>query len=50
MKTATAENIILEEKKETGVTEVCFGAIMAISALAGIWAAVSMLISYFIGG
>lgn len=34
------------EKKETTRTEVCFGAIMGIAAIAGIWGAASLLISF----
>ena len=34
------------EKKEATRTEVCFGAIMGIAAIAGIWGAASLLISF----
>jgi len=37
------------EKKETTRTEVCFGAIMGIAAIAGMWGAASLLITYFAG-
>jgi len=48
--TATEERIAqATEPKKTSTAEVCFGAIMAVAALAGIWGAVSFLISQFIG-
>jgi hypothetical protein len=48
--TATEEKIIQAiEPKKTSAAEVCFGAIMAIAALAGMWGAVSFLISQFVG-
>jgi len=39
----------VEEQKTTSKAEVCFGALMAVAALAGMWGAVSLLISYFVG-
>ena len=33
-------------EKSTGKTEILFGLIMAVTALAGIWGAVSLLISW----
>lgn len=45
---ATIEQVNVR-KTETSMAEVCFGALMAIAAIAGIWGAVSLLISYFIG-
>lgn len=37
------------QKTEMTKTEICFGAMMAIGAIAGMWGAVSLLISYFMG-
>lgn len=43
----TTENI--EEKNtEVSKAEICFGAMMAIAAIAGMWGVVSLLISYFL--
>lgn len=50
MKTMTAENIKIERKEEMSTAEICFGAMMAIASIAGIWGAVSILISLFVGG
>ena len=36
-------------KSEMTKAEICFGAVMAIGAIAGIWGAVSMMITYFMG-
>jgi hypothetical protein len=36
------------EKKEMTKAEICFGALMAIGALAGMWGIVSLMISFFI--
>jgi hypothetical protein len=48
--TATAERIAqATETRKTGTAEVCFGAIMAIAAVAGMWGAVSFLINQFMG-
>jgi len=49
--TATAEERIAQatEPKKATTAEVCFGAIMAVGALAGIWGAVSFLINHFVG-
>ncbi len=43
------ETITIEEERQTGVrkTEVLFGVIMAVTAISGIWGAVSLLISWF---
>jgi len=35
------------EKKEMAKAEICFGALMAIGAIAGMWGIVSLLISFF---
>jgi len=44
------ESSVEEKKEENGVgkTEIFFGLIMAVAALAGIWGAVSLLISWFL--
>lgn len=34
--------------KDASKAEICFGAMMAIAAIAGLWGAVSLLISYFV--
>jgi hypothetical protein len=48
--TAIEERIAhVTETKKTSAAEVCFGAILAITALAGIWGAVSFLINQLIG-
>jgi len=45
--TVVQENI--ESKKtEMGKAEICFGAMMAIAAIAGMWGVVSLLISMFL--
>ena len=36
------------QKRAMSNTEICFGALMGIGAIAGMWGAVSLLISYFI--
>jgi hypothetical protein len=47
--TATAERTAqAPETRKTSTAEVCFGAIMAIAAIAGIWGAVSFLINQFL--
>ena len=35
------------ERKEMTKAEICFGALMAIGAIAGMWGVVSLLISFF---
>lgn len=50
----TQERILTTEtvetqKKETTRAEVCFGALMGVAAIAGLWGAVSLLISFFLG-
>lgn len=48
--TATEEKIVqATEPKKTSPAEVCFGAIMAVAAIAGMWGVVSFLISQFVG-
>lgn len=49
---STQERILTSEvvetqKKETTKAEVCFGALMGVAAIAGLWGAVSLLISFF---
>ena len=46
-------NTIVQETTETQKTEmskaeICFGALMAIAAIAGMWGVVSLLISFFL--
>lgn len=41
--TAQAEN----RKSEYGVAQICFGAVMAVGALYGMWAMVSLMFSMF---
>jgi len=36
------------QKTDATRTEICFGALMATATIAGIWGAVSLLISYFV--
>lgn len=45
-----AEPLLSVEKEESGIrkTEIFFGLIMAVAAFAGIWGAVSLLISWFL--
>lgn len=38
------------ERKEVKPSEICFGAVMAVGALYGLWASVSFLIKYFVAG
>jgi hypothetical protein len=48
--TTTAEERIAQaETRKTTAAEVCFGAIMATAAIAGLWGTVSFLINQFIG-
>ena len=37
------------EKREMTKAEICFGAMMAIGAIAGMWGVASLMISYFLG-
>ena len=46
-------NTIIQEtaeiqKTEMSKAEICFGALMAIAAIAGMWGVVSLLISFFL--
>ena len=45
--TVTQENIE-SQKAEMSKAEICFGALMAIAAIAGMWGVVSLLISFFL--
>ena len=36
------------QKTEMSKAEICFGALMAIAAIAGMWGAVSLMISFFL--
>lgn len=36
------------QKAEISKAEICFGAMMAIAAIAGMWGVVSLLISFFL--
>ena len=36
------------KKTEMSKAEICFGALMAIAAIAGMWGAVSLMISFFL--
>ena len=36
------------KKTEMSKAEICFGALMAIAAIAGMWGVVSLLISFFL--
>ena len=47
IRTITQETV-QAEKKEMTKAEICFGALMAIGAIAGIWGVVSLLISFFL--
>jgi len=43
-----AEENVQTQKKEMTKAEMCFGAIMAIAAIAGMWGVVSLIISLLI--
>ena len=45
--TVTQENVETQ-KQEMTKAEICFGAIMAIAAIAGMWGVVSLMISFFL--
>ncbi len=45
--TVTQENAETQ-KTEMSKAEICFGALMAIAAIAGMWGVVSLLISFFL--
>jgi hypothetical protein len=42
-----ANEAIARPKTEVTKAEICFGVLMAVSAIAGLWGAVSLIISYF---
>jgi hypothetical protein len=42
------QETIETERTEMSKAEICFGAIMAIAAIAGMWGVVSLLISFFL--
>ena len=43
-----AQDTVQTQKTEMSKAEICFGALMAIAAIAGMWGAVSLLISFFL--
>jgi len=47
---ARVESIVQEQTQKTEMSkaEICFGTLMAIAALAGMWGVVSLLISFFL--
>lgn len=45
--TITQETVETENKEMTKA-EICFGALMAVAAIAGMWGIVSLLISFFL--
>jgi len=45
--TVVQENVETQ-KTEMSKAEICFGALMAIAAIAGMWGVVSLLISFFL--
>ncbi len=47
--TTVAEENVQTQNKEMSKAEICFGALMAIAAIAGMWGVVSLLISLFLG-
>jgi len=46
--TTVAQENIATQKTEMSKAEICFGALMAIAAIAGMWGVVSLLISFFL--
>ncbi|KPK00643.1 MAG: hypothetical protein AMJ60_00440 [Desulfobacterales bacterium SG8_35] len=46
--TAVEQENVEIQKTEMSKAEICFGAIMAIAAIAGMWGVVSLLISMFL--
>ena len=46
-KISSANEAITSQKTEVTKAEICFGVLMAVSAIAGLWGAVSLIISYF---
>ena len=47
--TTAEERIARTEARNATTAEVCFGALMAIGVLGGMWGAVSYLINQFVG-
>jgi len=43
-----AQEVVETQKTEMSKAEICFGALMAIAAIAGMWGVVSLLISLFL--
>ena len=43
-----AQENVETQKQEMSKAEICFGAIMAIAAIAGMWGVVSLMISFFL--
>jgi hypothetical protein len=46
-KITAANEAVSSPKNEVSTAEICFGVLMAVSALAGLWGAVSLMITYF---
>ena len=46
--TTVAQENAETQKKEMSKAEICFGALMAIAAIAGMWGVVSLMISMFL--
>jgi len=46
-KISAANEAITSPKTEVTKAEICFGVLMAVSAIAGLWGSVSLIISYF---
>jgi hypothetical protein len=46
--TVVAQENIETRKTEMSKAEICFGALMALAAIAGMWGVVSLLISFFL--
>jgi hypothetical protein len=42
------QEITETQKAEMSKAEICFGALMAIAAIAGMWGVVSLMISFFL--
>ena len=42
------QETIETQKQEMSKAEICFGALMAIAAIAGMWGVVSLMISFFL--
>lgn len=46
--TTAVQETVETQKNEMSKAEICFGALMAIAAIAGMWGVVSLLISFFL--